>query len=182
MKNIIEKLKRLEQESISRGIPIVGSEKGMFLLSKVQEIKPKKILELGTANGYSGCILGSEAAELITIDIDEQISLEAEKNFQKFGIHAHRIIGEAVEEVKKLILDKQNLESFDLIFIDFSKKEYIKVLEDCIKLVRKDGLIIADNITFEGCQNYREKVLNHPKLKTEIIDIKDGLACSKRIK
>lgn len=167
---VILKLKELEKESISRGIPIIGSEKGTWLYDKILELKPKKVLELGTANGYSGIILGSEGAELTTVELDSKIAEKAKSNFEKFNINARIIIGDGVEEIKKLD------ENFDLIFIDFAKKKYIKILEDCIRLGK---YIIADNISFEGCQDFKEKILNDKRLETEIIDIKDGLSFSK---
>ena len=178
---ILDDLKELERESIERGIPIVGRYKGQWLYKKVLEAKPKNILELGTANAYSGIILGSLGAELTTIEIDQKIAEEAKSNFKKFGVKAEVIVGDGVKEIKRLASEKSNLEKFDIVFIDFAKAKYIIVLEDCIKLARKGGLIIADNITFLGCENYRELVLNHSRLKTEIIDIKDGLACSVKI-
>ena len=178
---IIEELEALEKESLGRGIPIVGRHKGSWLYKKILEVKPKKVLELGTANGYSGIIIGSTGAKLFTIEIDNQIAGEAKNNFSKFGIDATVIVGDGVLEVKKIAEEKKNLGSFGIIFIDFAKGKYISVLEDCIKLVNKGGFIIADNITFQGCQGYRAAVLNHPKLKTEIIDIKDGMACSERL-
>src|SRR3989344_5147582 len=144
MGNIIEELKKLEIESISRDIHIVGSEKGKWIHEKILELKPKKILELGTATGYSGII-----------------------------------IEDGVEIVNGITSNEK--EAFDLIFIDFYKKGYFKVLEDCLKLVKIGGYIIADNITFEGCQDYRNAILNDNRLKTEIINIKDGLSISKRL-
>ena len=78
---VISKLQVLERESIARGIPIIGSKKGSWLLQKVRETKPARILELGTANGYSGCILGSEGAELTTIEVNALIADEARNNF-----------------------------------------------------------------------------------------------------
>lgn len=176
---ILQKLQLLEQESLARGIPILGSKKGTWLLQKVQELKPKRILELGTANGYSGCILGSEGAEFTTIDVNAIIAEEARQNFKKYGIKAQVLVGDAVEIVKRLAKEKQ--EYYDLIFIDFAKNRYMNVLENCIKLVRKGGLIIADNITMDGCQDYKEAVLKHPQLKTELIPIKDGLSSSTKI-
>lgn len=174
---ILDDLKELERESILRGIPIIGCVKGKWLYEKVLEIKPKKVLELGTANGYSGTILGSQGAKLTTIEIDEKIAEEAKYNFEKFNITTIIIIGDGVEEVRKLDKD----EKFDIIFIDFIKNKYIEVLEDCINLVRKNGLIIADNISFQGTQDYKKKVLEDNRLKTEIIDIADGLSCSQKI-
>ncbi len=175
---IIDKLEKLEKESIERGIPIIGKYKGKWLYDKIKEVKPKKILELGTANGYSGIILGSEGAELTTIELDEKIANEAKNNFKEFNINAKIILGNCVEEVNILVKEKM---IFDLIFIDFSKRDYIKVLEDCILLVKKNGLIIADNITMEDCKDFKYGVLNHKQLKTEIINIKDGLSCSLKL-
>ena len=179
MGNIIEELKKLEIESISRDIHIVGSEKGKWIHEKILELKPKKILELGTATGYSGIILGSEGAELVTIEKDNQRADEAKENFKQFGINANIIIEDGVEIVNGITSNEK--EAFDLIFIDFYKKRYFKVLEDCLKLVKIGGYIIADNITFEGCQDYRNAILNDNRLKTEIINIKDGLSISKRL-
>ncbi len=179
MNTIISHFQPLEQESIARGIPILGSKKGAWLLQKVQEIKPLHILELGTANGYSGCILGSEGAELTTIEVNAIIAQEARENFQKYNINAKVLAGDAVEIVKRLAKEQQ--EYYDFIFIDFAKHKYLVVLEDCIKLTKKGGFIIADNITMDGCQNYKEAVLKHPQLKTELIPIKDGLSSSTKL-
>ena len=179
MENILDQLTDLEDESIKRCIPIIGRDKGAWLLQKVQELKPEDILELGTANGYSGCILGSEGAELLTIEINETIAEEAMKNLSTFEINAQIIMGDGVDVVHEFA--KKNTEIFDLIFIDFHKKGYFKVLNSCIKLVKKGGYIIADNITFDDCQDFKQAVLSHPQLETEIIDIKDGLSCSKKV-
>ena len=177
--NIIERLKKLETESIERGIPILGSLKGKFILEKIKELKPKNILELGTANGYSGIILGNEKGKLTSVEINPIIAKEAKENFKKFRIKAEIIIDDGVKFVKKLASSKRNY--FDLIFIDFAKKSYIKVLEDCIKLTKKDGVIIADNLHFKECKDFKKAVLNHPQLKTEIVKIADWMSFSKKI-
>ncbi len=179
---IISLLQDLENQSIFKGIPIIGRDKGTWLAGKVQELQPERVLELGTANGYSGIILGSEGAELITIEINPPMAEEARNNFTQFSINAKVIVGDAVQEVQKLAQNKTNLESFDLIFIDFAKDKYIGVLENCLKLVKKNGFIIADNITMEGCHDFKMAVLKHPQLKTELVKIKDGLSCSERVK
>ncbi len=102
---MLDKLRLLEQESLIRHIPIIGSLKGRWLFDKIRELNPKKILELGSANGYSGCILGSSGAELTTIEIDERIALEAKENFDQFNIDARMIVGDAVKEIKKFSND-----------------------------------------------------------------------------
>lgn len=178
--DIIPHLAELEHDCLERGIPIIGSEKGEWLLKTVQKLKPKMILELGTANGYSGIILGSTGANVMTIEKEAQLAEEAACNFAQFEIKAEVIVGDGVKIIHDLAANKKNQGMFDLIFIDFAKNKYLKVLEDCIKLVRKQGLIIADNISMPGCQDYKKAVLHHKQLKTEIIDIKDGLSCSER--
>lgn len=178
---IVSKLGLLEQDSIKRKIPILGKEKGIWLYGKVKELQPKRILELGTANGYSGIILGSEGSELTTIELDEKIAEEAMINFANFNVNAKILIGDGVKIVNELASVEKNHHSFDLIFIDFAKKRYIEILESCLKLTKQNGAIIADNITMGGCQDYKKAVLNDSRLKTEIVDIKDGLSCSEKI-
>lgn len=178
---IIPLLQELEQESIKRGIPIIGSEKGSWLYSKVKELQPKRVLELGTAVGYSGIILGSEGAELTTIELDERAAAEAQENFEKFKINAGVLVGNAAEEVKKLVSKGRNHGKFDLIFIDHTKSQYREVLDDCFRLLRPGGLLIADNISFTGCQDFKEIVLSHRELKTEIVNIRDGMSCSQKL-
>ncbi len=178
--NIID-LQILEQESIKRGIPILGSAKGEWLLNFILEHKPKRVLELGTANGYSGCILGSEGADLTTIDINQVIVKEAEENFKLRGVKAKIIVGNAAEIVSQMALREKYLEYYDLIFIDFAKKQYLTVLKDCLRLVARGGFIIADNITMEGCGDFKEKVLHNARLVTELVMIKDGLSVSRKL-
>ncbi len=178
---ILDNLQELEELSIKRGIPIIGREKGAWLVQMVKETDAKRILEIGTANGYSGCILGSEGAELTTIEIDGLIAKEAQRNFEKFKINARIVVGDGVNITQQMVQDENNHGSFDLIFIDFAKNKYVEVLHNCIILAKEHGLIIADNITMAGCLDYRKTVFAHPQLKTEFIDIKDGLSCSEKV-
>lgn len=172
----MHELTPLENESIARGIPILGKEKGEWLFEFILQHKPAKILELGTANGYSGIILGSAGGELTTIDIDTHLATEAQQHFKQFGINATIILGDGIEKIKHF-----EKETFDLVFIDFAKKKYITILEDAIRITKKNGYIIADNITMEGCCDYKEKMLHDPRVHTELILIKDGLSCSKKL-
>lgn len=173
---ILGDLKELEQESIQRRIPIIGAEKGKWLLEQVQKIKPSTILELGTANGYSGIILASEGAKLTTIEQDETIAKEAWVNFVTFHLEPQLIIGDG-----SVIINSFPDEHFDIVFIDFAKKKYFTVLEEAIRIVKKNGYIIADNITMEGCQDFKKAIETDERLQTEIITIKDGLSKSKKV-
>ena len=178
---IINDLKTLEKESREEGIPIIGAKKGAYLLGKVKELQPQLILELGTANGYSGTILGSQGAKLITVEQDPRRLKEAAETFPKFNIKATIINNDCQIETKRTAEDKKNHNTFDMIFLDFEKKGYIKVLNDCIKLLKKGGVMIADNISHDYCKDFKEKIRGHKKLKTEIINIEDGLSCSVKV-
>ncbi len=177
----IQDLNELEQQSIKRKIPILGREKGQWLLDFIKEHNPQRILELGTANGYSGIILGSIQAELTTIELNDNIATEAMQNFVTHDINAQILIGDGVLLTKDLAQKPGNAQSFDLIFIDFAKKGYMQVLEPCLTLLKKGGFLIADNITMEKCADFKQAVLTDKRLQTEIIDIKDGLSCSKYV-
>lgn len=175
---MINTLKELELSSKQRKIPILQKEKAIWLLKIIKEHKPKTILELGTANGYSGCILGSEGAELTTIEINPKAAAEAQDNFLKHNIKARILVGDATKLIKTL--DKP----FDLIFIDFALSQYITILDDCLRLSRPGTIIIADNINLKvkrntgikHCQDFKERIIK--ELKTEIIEIGDGLSYS----
>ncbi len=178
---ITDDLKSIEEDCIKRGIPFIEAKKGRWLANKIKDVKPRKVLELGTANGYSGIILGSEGAELTTVEIDPKIACQAKNNFVRFNIKARVVVADAVEAVSSLTRDENNDQAFDLIFIDFAKKRYINILSGCLQLVKEGGLIIADNVNMEKCSEFKETILKHPKLKTEIIEIGDGLSCSVKV-
>ncbi len=173
--HILTALKGLEKESVQRGIPIVGPLKGAWLLQQVQNHKPKKILELGTANGYSGSILASEGAELTSVEINPDLAEEAQDIFAELNLKVKVKVGDGIKEVKELVQKKTK---FDLIFIDFAKHLYFAVLEDCLKLLPKNGLLIADNINMPGCKDFKEAILKDTRLKTELITIRDGMSLS----
>ncbi len=169
----IDDLEEIKEESERRDIPVLGRKKGEYLLKTVFEEKPDKVLEIGTAIGYSGIILGSAGAELTTIDKNKREAKEAVSNFAEFNIKAKVVTGRG-EEVVKFLDDDYNL-----VFLDFEKNLYEDVLEDCIRLCKEGGLIIADNAKMEKCSDYLEKVQNHPRLETRVVDIGDGLAESR---
>lgn len=171
----LESLNLLEQEFKRRKIPFLGWEKGRWLLNRIKEVQPRTILELGTANGYSGIILASEGAKLTTVELKPRVAEEARKNFARFGLNIKILVGDGMQILEKLV---QENSQFDLIFLDFAKQKYLAVLENCLNLISQNGLIIADNVSFPGCQDFKKAILSHPKLKTEIVQIGDEMSCS----
>ncbi len=180
MQDIHLLLETLEQEAIRRGIPIIGPEKAAWLYEKIKELKPKEILELGTAAGYSGIILGSEGAHLTTVDKSVKIQAEGKENLKMAGVNATVIFADIPTYLKEAA--KQQQQVFDLIFVDFEKREYLAALPYCIQLVKVGGHIITDNVLMDKSKEFLDVVMDHPQLKTELIEIKDGLTLSRRIK
>ncbi len=175
---MLKQLAELEQSSKERKIPILQKEKADWLLNIIKLHKPKTILELGTANGYSGCILGSQGATLTTIELNPRAADEAKINFKIHNIKAIVLIGDAVKLIKTLT------QKFDLIFVDFALTQYINVLDDCLRLSKEGTILIADNINLEvqrntgikHCKDFKERIIK--ELHTEIIEIGDGISYS----
>lgn len=126
-----------------------GALQGQVLESFSRMIQPKRILELGTYTGYSAICLAkglSEEGKLITIEIDDEVLSIAKKYFaeanlnKKIEIH----IGDALE-----ILDTLN-ETFDLVFIDADKSQYVDYYEKILPKVKTGGFLIADNVLWSG--------------------------------
>lgn len=191
------KFKELEEFAKENGVPIVQKEAGKFLEFMVSMKKPLKILELGTAIGYSA-ILMYEAAktnpDIITIERSKEMIELAKQNITKYNLEDNIIIkeGDCLE-----ILEGLN-EEFDLIFMDAGKGHYNHFLPHCLRLLKKDGIIIADNVLFRGMvasqdlvkrrkitivkrmRTYLEMVSEDENLITSVIPMSDGIAITKR--
>lgn len=174
-------LQNIEQESLRRGVYPVGKEKGAWLHQKIKQLKPRKVLELGTGLGYSGIILGSEGAEVVTIDHHQDLALAAENNFDFFKTTARVIVGDAVTEVRKLAAKTRNQNAFDMIFLDLSGSQYHDMLDDCMKMLKAGGVIIADNTNYVSCLEFKEALKKERRLKTEYIVLDNGISCSTKI-
>lgn len=130
-------------------VPIIHKEVGKFLEVMINIKKPLKILELGTAIGYSAILMEKASqcnSRITTIERDENMIKLAEENIKKYGFKDNINIkqGDCLEVLKE-IDDK-----FDLIFMDAGKGHYNHFLPECLRLLSKDGMIIADNVLFRG--------------------------------
>ena len=119
--NILDELEYLEDFSDLLSIPIIGREKGQWLLDLVHELNPRNVLELGTAIGYSATILSSLGAIVVTIDRDFETTRLAEDTFNRFFAPVELIIGDGLQILMELSRQKNNIGRFDLIFLDFEK-------------------------------------------------------------
>lgn len=160
-----EKIIEIEKESLKNKVPIITREVLRFMLFTAQGIKARNILEIGTATGYSGIFLGklanSNGGFLATIEIDEERYIKAVENFKKTGIFEKNklILGDALEKIPELdeIIGNNKKNTFDFIFIDASKGQYIKFFEMCYKLLNENGIIFIDNIMFRGLVTEEDK-------------------------
>jgi caffeoyl-CoA O-methyltransferase len=153
-----ELLIELEAEAEREDIPITGPVVGELLYILACAAKSRRILELGTATGYSAIYL-AKACEMfngrvITLENDSNMAARARQNFQKIGV-ANRIeirLGDAVETLHQMKME------FDFIFMDIEKQDYIRVLPDCERLLVKGGLLVADNVGFKDADEFNHLI------------------------
>ncbi len=158
-----ELLKEMENEAEREHIPIVGPVVGelLFLLARVSGAA--RLLELGTAIGYSAIYLarGAEPAggRVLTLEHDPAMAMRARTHFAKAGLE-DRI---EVKEGEALALMEHLTGSFDLIFLDIDKESYVAALPHCLRLLKAGGLLLADNVGFAGAAAFNQEIFNQPQ-------------------
>jgi len=166
-----------ELESSSESFWNVCRDTANFLSMLIKISNSKSVLELGTSNGYSAIwiadALKSTGGKLTTIEFwDNRLDL-AKANFEKCGLSSiiTTKLGSATD-VLKTINDE-----FDFVFIDANKSEYIKYFELIHPMLKKGGIIAADNILShsEKVKPFVERISVHPEYQTQILNLPDGL-------
>lgn len=149
-------------------VPILLPESVAFLSQILRVYKPKKILEIGTAIGYSGSVMLKESqAKLITIDMNEELVNIAKENFIKNGF-ADRVkifCGDACEIIP--IMEGE----FDFIFVDGPKTRYIDFYPYLKKMLKKDGILLCDNILFNGMVTGEQQIGKNKNTIVEKLDL-----------
>ncbi len=159
-------LKELEAEALVEDIPIVGPVVGEFLFILARIAKAEKILELGTATGYSAIFLAGafETAQgcLITLENDPEMAERARENFRRAGLDLQidLRVGDAFEEMEKIA------PPFDVIFMDIDKVDYDAALPHCRRLLRKGGLLVADNVGFKEADPFNRLIFESLEWKS----------------
>jgi caffeoyl-CoA O-methyltransferase len=155
-------LLELEQEAREEGIPIVGPVVGHLLYLLVRANQGRKVLELGTATGYSAVFLGRACREnggrLVTLEWDHGMAARAKVNLERAELTsvAEVRVGSALELMESLE------GSYDLVFMDLDKEYYLPALSSCGRLLRPGGLLIVDNIGFRGADPFNKKISSDP--------------------
>lgn len=192
--NTVE-LEKIKQKALNEHIPIIMDNTLEVIAKILTEKKPKRILEIGAAVGYSAMCFSKYLAEdglIDTIERDEERIEEAKQNFKKVEVEnkINLYEGDAVE-----ILPTLN-EKYDVVFIDAAKGKYPFFLKEALRMLKQDGIIFADNILYKGyvmsdynkhkqrtavrnLREYIKETTENPNLETEILEVGDGLAISK---
>ena len=195
MKMMEDKINLIKQKALEEHIPIIMDDTLEVIGSILEKNKPNKILEIGTAVGYSAICFSKYLAEngrIDTIERDEERIKEAKINIKDMDLEDIIQIyeGDAVE-----ILPTLN-EKYDMVFIDAAKGKYPFFLKEALRMLNKNGIIFADNILYKGyvmsdynkhkqrtavrnLREYIKEVSENPNLETEILEVGDGLAISK---
>ena len=195
MKTMEDKINLIKQKALEEHIPIIMDDTLAVIGGILEKNKPEKILEIGTAVGYSAICFSKYLAEngkIDTIERDEERINEAKINIKEMGLEEkiHIYEGDAVE-----ILPTLN-EKYDMVFIDAAKGKYPFFLKEALRMLNKDGIIFADNILYKGyvmsdynkhkqrtavrnLREYIKEVTENENLETEILEVGDGLAISK---
>jgi predicted O-methyltransferase YrrM len=189
-------LKDIARSGGEQDLPLVDAEVGVLLRVLATCVRAKRILEIGTAIGYSGIWLAGALpgdGTLLTMEMDEQRAQQARGHFERAGLsdRVSVIIGDAQRMLAKVS------GPFDLIFQDGDKKQYSPMLDRLVDLLRPAGLLVTDNVLWSGevvpgfvknPQNetadtqaiveYNQRLNNHPALITSTVPLRDGVAIS----
>ena len=190
-----QELEKIKQKALEEHIPIIMDETLEVIEKYLNKNKPNRILEIGTAVGYSAICFTQFLAENGVIDTIEREAdrvEEAKKNIKLAEVEdkIHIFEGDAVE-----ILPMLN-NKYDVVFIDAAKGKYPFFLKEALRMINKDGMIFADNILYKGyvmsdynkhkqrtavrnLREYIKEVSENPNLETEILEVGDGLAVSR---
>jgi predicted O-methyltransferase YrrM len=182
--------------NVSRGLPLVDAEVGALLRVLATSVQATRILEIGTAIGYSGIWLAGAlppGGMLVTMEFDEERAREARANFARAGLsdRVSVVVGDAQLKLSKVS------GPFDLIFQDGDKKLYSPLLDRLVALLRPGGLLVTDNVLWDGevvpgfsstpqhdasdtraIVEFNERVAAHAALLTAIVPLRDGVSIS----
>ena len=191
-------LKEIREYARESWIPVILDDSLEYIENEILKGKKlNKILEIGTAIGYSSICFSkflTENGKIDTIEIDKQRIMIAKANIDMMGLNdkINIIEGDALKVVKKLN------DNYDFIFIDGPKSHYIEYLPICLNLLKKGGIIIADNVLYKGMVNgnytahkqrtavnrlreFIEKVQNDKELDSKLVDVGDGLMVIRKL-
>lgn len=190
-----EELQRLEEEARQKGVPVIRSETQFLLRFLIQKETTERILEVGSGTGFSALLMwesSGRTARIDTIEKNEKRAREAEEHFREFGAESVKLLfGDAAEILPALS------ESYDLIFMDAAKGQYPAFLPQVLRLLKRGGLLVSDNVLQGGMvmesryaverrdrtihgrmRDYLYTLTHHEELNSVILQGGDGVALS----
>ena len=189
-------LDALEQEAIAGYVPVIRREMQSFLKVLLAVARPRRILEVGTAVGFSTlflCEYGSEDCRITTIENYAKRIPVARENFRKAGREEQITLLEGdAEDILKTLEGP-----YDLIFMDAAKGQYIHFLPEVLRLMEKGSILVSDNVLQDGeiiesrflverrnrtihkrMRDYLYALKHDPRLVTSVIPLGDGITVS----
>lgn len=185
----------IKQKALGDHIPIIMDDTLEVIKKIFEKQKPKRILEIGTAVGYSAIcfvLACGRDVKVDTIELDEERAKVAIQNISAMNMeeNINIMVGNAVD-ILPTLSDK-----YDVVFIDAAKGKYPFFLNEALRLTEKTGVILADNILYKGyvmsdynkhkqrtavrnLREYIKEATEDEELETEILDVGDGLAVSR---
>lgn len=191
-------LTSLEKEALENHIPIISPEVGQFLRFLIKLNNPKRVLEVGTAIGFSGLVMldaSKDIEKLVTIEKREDLAEIALKNMEEAN-EKKRVelkVGDALEVLKSMD------DTFDFVFIDAAKGHYGEYFEEIKKMITPKGVIVCDNVLYKGMvanddlvlrrkktivkrlRNFIKEVTNLDDYESTLIPMGDGLLVIARL-
>lgn len=185
-----EKLRCYAEE---HNVPILRRDAAALIRVLIHSAKPARILEIGTAIGYSAAIMAEilPCAHIDTVEIDPDLVVTARKNFKELGFDSRiRVIaGDAAEVLPSLKYP------YDMIFMDAAKGQYIVLYDDAMRLLNAGGLLVCDNCIFYGkilddpgsaphkhrtivtnLRAFLQKMMSDERLAPSLLNVGDGMA------
>ena len=194
---MIERIKQLREKAKLDGNPVLRDKSFELLLQTVKNKRPERILEVGVNVGLSGIamLLTSPKSQLTGIEIDDDCVLQATNNYKTFGVDGRAKIfrGDASEIIPILTGE------YDFIFLDGPKGHYYEYLPHLLAVLKKGGILFADNVLFRGyvdgsvktphrhatiknsMSNFIDRITNDKNLKTTVYAMEDGVSITEKL-
>ena len=195
-----ELLREMESYAALHHVPIINERGRQVFLQVVQEARPHRVLEIGTAIGYSSLLMAQNGAadiDITTLELSDERIKTAQGYIDRsaYADRIHIMGGDAAENLLKLQLTGQE---FDFVFIDAAKGQYVDYFHKIQPMLADKAVILADNVLFRGyvkgdvptprrfktiVKRLREyiELVSQPPYVTEILENGDGLAVTRRL-
>ena len=190
-------IEQIKEKALNEHIPIIMDDTLEVVGKILEDKKPERILEIGTAVGYSAIMFSKYLTEngyIDTIERDEERIKEAKENIKDLNLEEkiHIFEGDAIEILPTL------KGPYDVVFIDAAKGKYPIFLSEALRMLGNNGIIVADNVLYKGyvmsdynkhkqrtavrgLREFLKELNENENLTTQILEVGDGLAISKKM-